>query len=1213
MNVHNLSRVAAFITKDGSEIRELLGTANSCVRNQTLAEARLPAGGQTARHHHVRTEEIYYILAGQALMQIGEETASVGPGDAIAIPPGSSHQITNTGTDALHFLCCCARATAMRIRSWTVTKIAVVECLSRAPSRSVFPARVMLAICDLLPVGHSSWTFSSLPTDLSRYRMLWISAGATSRERAMVQPRPFFAWSLLGLLMGLLVLCLALPLSFDEVFHRPKRLDVVPSKQTEIPKSSAIVRLPPVEETIRRGVPVGVTSIPWPPRGEVSAIGTIDAGRDGSAIVTCSNNDEPAAGGPSDPPHYPRNEAVFLPAPQNPQSVASGVHFGAQVEQLPPQQTAVAGENGPALPPSQTVLRLPTVVANMPAPIREAPRTDVQPNPAQPAMPLRISESERERAERRADDSWREPDTLLEGLKGLAASGPTSAWAAAVVRQIQALGPAVAGGSDESVGILERLADLNRQAPQLAEKITDKELARRLMKTNFALRRRLDVWQEVVRLGVPQVIDTTTTVANPERLAICLAKVDWLTRDSAEGQAWRQYLLVDALRESSRRPPSAQDHTTQQLAQRVLERITETPKTPDQQKFISSGPVAVLREELRRWAAEPIGAAVVLRDIETYERSGLPSDARRLALDYQHLTVSPVDGRRRLADRIDLDYRNGNCRIAIAEELLNKLMPTRNLEYAPVDDTVLKRPVRGESVMATEMAIRMVPNPQRVRLALEVTGSISSLTTTEAGPARFHNDSQSYYVARKPLEIDMNGISVWPVEVDVQNETHMRGVDTSFDGIPLISAVARGVAKSQMAQNSSAASQEVKQKVADKASQRIDAETRESLSKVVQFMNERVFDPLNSLSLDPQLVEAKTTPSRFVMRLRLAGEDQLGSHTPRPQALEDSLASVQIHESVLNNVIQRLQLNGQKFTLPELSHHIAARLHRPMGWDINPDHAGVTITFAKKDAVVVRCLTGQPQPQDQRLVLTLSIAELCRPSQKPCKNFQIVAYYRPQFKGRSAQLVRDKKMQINPRVMSLTTRMALAAIFTRALSDKTSWELMPDRILKEPKLDYTAITQFEIEDGWIGISLGRQSQAVNTAPAALGVVVAHKFGGSLSLETDFENLELERPLRDNNLDPVARFLAHQPLRQRASDENLARIVVLFAGAHQGELLFVAEVEVLHADGGTEGDLILGDLREIDEHGPRELVAEHVDAGFHHAPAFLGPLVLGILR
>ena len=61
MDIQNLSRVPAFVTKDGSEIRELLGAANSCVRNQTLAEARLPVGGRTTPHHHEKTEEIYYI------------------------------------------------------------------------------------------------------------------------------------------------------------------------------------------------------------------------------------------------------------------------------------------------------------------------------------------------------------------------------------------------------------------------------------------------------------------------------------------------------------------------------------------------------------------------------------------------------------------------------------------------------------------------------------------------------------------------------------------------------------------------------------------------------------------------------------------------------------------------------------------------------------------------------------------------------------------------------------------------------------------------------------------------------------------------------------------------------------------------------------------------------------------------------------------------
>ena len=44
MDIKNLNEVAPFITKDGSEIRELLAHRNSVIRNQSLAEARLPAG-----------------------------------------------------------------------------------------------------------------------------------------------------------------------------------------------------------------------------------------------------------------------------------------------------------------------------------------------------------------------------------------------------------------------------------------------------------------------------------------------------------------------------------------------------------------------------------------------------------------------------------------------------------------------------------------------------------------------------------------------------------------------------------------------------------------------------------------------------------------------------------------------------------------------------------------------------------------------------------------------------------------------------------------------------------------------------------------------------------------------------------------------------------------------------------------------------------------
>jgi mannose-6-phosphate isomerase-like protein (cupin superfamily) len=108
MDVKNLNEVRAFTTKDGSEIRELLAHRNSCIRQQSLAEARIPVGGSTLEHFHPQTEEIYYITAGKGRMRIENEARQVNVGDAIAIPPGQKHKIWNTGSETLKLLCCCA-------------------------------------------------------------------------------------------------------------------------------------------------------------------------------------------------------------------------------------------------------------------------------------------------------------------------------------------------------------------------------------------------------------------------------------------------------------------------------------------------------------------------------------------------------------------------------------------------------------------------------------------------------------------------------------------------------------------------------------------------------------------------------------------------------------------------------------------------------------------------------------------------------------------------------------------------------------------------------------------------------------------------------------------------------------------------------------------------------------------------------------------------
>ena len=110
MDVRNVNEVPAFITKDGSEIRELLAYRNSGIRQQSLAEARLNPGASTQEHYHPKTEEIYYITHGSGRMRIEGELRNVKSGDAIAIPPGKKHKLWNTGPDTLRLLCCCAPA-----------------------------------------------------------------------------------------------------------------------------------------------------------------------------------------------------------------------------------------------------------------------------------------------------------------------------------------------------------------------------------------------------------------------------------------------------------------------------------------------------------------------------------------------------------------------------------------------------------------------------------------------------------------------------------------------------------------------------------------------------------------------------------------------------------------------------------------------------------------------------------------------------------------------------------------------------------------------------------------------------------------------------------------------------------------------------------------------------------------------------------------------
>ena len=100
----------AYLTKDGSQIRELMHPDRHPVRAQSLAEATLQPGQVTALHRHAQSEELYHITRGAGAMTLGEERFAVAAGDTVLIPPGTVHCIAATGAEPLTVLCCCSPA-----------------------------------------------------------------------------------------------------------------------------------------------------------------------------------------------------------------------------------------------------------------------------------------------------------------------------------------------------------------------------------------------------------------------------------------------------------------------------------------------------------------------------------------------------------------------------------------------------------------------------------------------------------------------------------------------------------------------------------------------------------------------------------------------------------------------------------------------------------------------------------------------------------------------------------------------------------------------------------------------------------------------------------------------------------------------------------------------------------------------------------------------
>ncbi|MCH2113841.1 MAG: hypothetical protein MK171_02860 [Pirellulales bacterium] len=653
------------------------------------------------------------------------------------------------------------------------------------------------------------------------------------------------------------------------------------------------------------------------------------------------------------------------------------------------------------------------------------------------------------------------PSGLIKQLRSLTGLAHPPDWVSqALVRVEQLAGENCKSGFDvrATLNELQQLADAGINHSD-ALRQHDAQLAA------LALKRRLGIWHVLLNdTRLPRTPISTVTSSNSEALIKRLGHIRSLLAGEENGAQWRTYLMLDQLDAVTSESMQQGRAGRREVAQTVLGRLEDPQLSDFQREFLATEPLAGLRQQLLPWAAGPVDLQKLDALVDRYETGHETRYAVAIARLQERLRWSDDLSSQTLAGHLEENYRGANIRIAISDALMDRIMPKQESTVSPVRENVAGAKVFGKSRTTTQLRVRFLPDADTWRCVLEAFGKVHSETRSQTWPARVRNAAKMQFQARKLIVVDQNGLRTSPAKAQAQGRNELIGIDSQLDSVPIVGFLLRDMARRKHDKARPTALNQVKSKVAGTARRKMDREANPKLVRLEQKFRDNVLEPLGQLALLAEPLTMYTTEKRAVMNVRLANREQLAAHTPRPYAPSDSLASVQVHETVLNNAISGLQLDGKQMTLVQLFDFFAERFGRATATPPADLPRRAVIEFASRDAMQIRC-------DGDRVEVVLCIAKLALGRDK-IKNFEVHAFFRPVMKGLKVQLVRDGSLQFAGRRLKTGPRVVLHSVIGKLLPKDQEIDVLHTDLEVDPRMAGLMVTQLEIDKGWIALALG---------------------------------------------------------------------------------------------------------------------------------------------
>ena len=325
----------------------------------------------------------------------------------------------------------------------------------------------------------------------------------------------------------------------------------------------------------------------------------------------------------------------------------------------------------------------------------------------------------------------------------------------------------------------------------------------------------------------------------------------------------------------------------------------------------------------------------MLDGLEQYEATGTTAAAKQVRAAYSQLKDLSADGGERLSMVLRTYYFNYNMQVSISEGIFNRVLAKTHIEEGGVNDFILGADVYGCQITSTQATFDLIPSINGARFVVHLTGTVTTNTDAHKGRVTIFSNGNHNFTAQKQIIFDGRRFSTTPADMHVNASNEPFDASTPADDVPILGGLFKSVAMNSALRQRPEAEAIAAQRVTSRVGPEFDNEVDGKFTEINEKLETKVAQPLKAEGLYPESRHFQSSDTQFDYHSRLMAQGELGGGKPEMRLAGEGELVYQMHESLMNNFMDRLGVNGKTLNEDELRALLEEKLSKLLSKDVS--------------------------------------------------------------------------------------------------------------------------------------------------------------------------------------------------------------------------------------------------------------------------------------